>query len=99
MHNLAADVKDLIIKLNTEDLSPTQVRLVKTINAMMAHVLTCEEESEYFEASGELLRKFGELVKASHFAVQNTEMDYGDQAVEFAVDFLNEEKNGHNIDN
>jgi len=85
--------KEVTIKLNTEDLSPAQVRLVKTMHALMAHLLTAEDESEYFNASSEFLRKATEVIQGAQFATQNTDMSYGQQAVEFAVDFLNETLN------
>lgn len=102
MHSLSQKEKELLIKLNVEELSATQVRLVKSVNAMLAQVLTADDEAEYFEMSAELMRKTAELIKHSAFAEQNKSMSYGEQAVEFAVDFLNEsldEHKIHNIDN
>lgn len=91
--------KELLIKINTEELTPTQVRLLKNINALMTHVLSADEESEYFEMSAELMRKTAEIIKHADFANKNKDMAYGDQAVEFAVDFLNESMNGSGINN
>lgn len=100
MQGLNMKDKELNIKLNTEELNPTQVRLVKTMTALLSHLLTAEDESEYFNASAEFLRKAAEVIKHAQFAEQNTHMNYGEQAVEFAVDFLNESLDkGHNIDN
>jgi hypothetical protein len=91
MHGLTQkNNKELLIKLSTEELNPTQVRLIKSMNALMAHLLTSDDEAEYFEGSAELLKKAAEVIKASHFTTQNTDMNYGSQAVEFAVDYLNE---------
>jgi hypothetical protein len=90
MQNLNQKNNELLITLNVEELTPTQVRLIKSVNSLMAHVLIAEEEGEYFEASAELLKKAAELIKHSSFAVDNKGMNYGDQSVEFAVDFLNE---------
>ncbi len=91
--------KELVIKLNTEELTPTQVRLLKSINALITHVLSADEESEYFEMSAELMRKTAEVIKHSDFANKNKQMAYGDQAVEFALDFLNDSINGNGINN
>lgn len=102
MNNLRNNENELIIKLNTEELSATQIRLLKTINALLIHVMIADEESEYFESSSELIRKTAELVKHASFADKNKEIDYGTQAVEFAIDFLNEtleENKLRNIDN
>ena len=101
MHALTKE-KQLTLNLETEGLSSTQVRLVKSVHSLLAHVLASDEEAEYFEASAELLRKTAELIKHANFAVEHKNMSYGDQAVEFAVDFLNEsldENKVHNIDN
>ena len=88
--------KELLIKMNVEEMSSVQVRLVKSLNYLMAHVLTAEDESEYFEASAELMKKAVELIKHADFAKNNKNMDYAEQAVEFSVDFLNESMNGNN---
>lgn len=99
MQRLSQKDKELNIKLNTEDLNPTQVRLIKAVNALMGQLLTAEDESEYFELSAELLRKTAEAIKHAHFAGQNNDMSYGDQAVEFALDFLNDSLNQSNLGN
>ncbi len=43
-----------------------------------------------FFASSDLLKKTAELIKASQFALDNQKMNYGEQAVEFAIDSLSE---------
>lgn len=93
---------EIILKLNVEELTPVQVRLLKSMHALLANVLIADEEAEFFECSAELMKKTAEIIKHSGFADQNKAMDYGTQAVEFAVDFLNEtldENKVHNIDN
>lgn len=100
MQSLSKKEMELVLKMDTQGMSPAQVRLVKSIHSLLAHVLSSEEESEYFETSAELMKKTAELIKHSAFAVTNTNMSYGDQAVEFAVDTLNEslEENKPNFD-
>jgi hypothetical protein len=100
MHTLGQKEKELLMKLDTEGLSPVQVRILKSLHCLIANVLTSEDEAEYFETSAELVKKTAELIKHSQFALQNKNMDYGDQAVEFAVDTLNEENDDPtNFDN
>lgn len=102
MHGLGKTERELVLKMNTEELTPTQVRLIKSVNALISHVLTAEDETEYFEISAELVRKTAEIIKHSSFAALNPSMPYGDQAVEFAVDFLNDTMDSGklgNIDN
>lgn len=83
--------QELTLKIKTDDMSPAQVRLLKRIHTLLIHTLTAEDEGEYFEASAELLQQAVQLVRHSHFP-ENTsgKIPYADQAVEYAVDFLNE---------
>ena len=101
MHTVGQKDKELLMKLDTEGLTPVQVRILKNLHSLIATVLTAEEESEYFETSAELLKKTADLIKHSQFALQFKSMDYGEQAVEFAIDTLNEdlEDNKINFDN
>lgn len=101
MQNLGKTEKELLLKINTEELTPTQVRLIKSVNSLIAHVLTAEDETEYFEVSAELMRKTAEVIKHSSFAntTANAKIAYGDQAIEFAVDFLNETMDTSRIGN
>ncbi|MBA2403765.1 MAG: hypothetical protein H0V66_03260 [Bdellovibrionales bacterium] len=102
MQDLRSSNKELLLKINIEELTPTQVRLLKTVTSLLTNVMASDEESEYFEMSAELMRKVAETIKHADFANQNKDMDYGNQAVEFAVDFLNEsmdQNSVRNIDN
>jgi hypothetical protein len=90
MNRVFQNEKELLMKFNTEGLSPTQARLIKTIHSLLATVITSEEEAEYFEASAGLLKKAAELIKHSNFPLENKSMSYAEQALEFALDSLNE---------
>ncbi len=101
MHNLGTGKtdKELVIKLSTEELSANQVRLIKSINSVLAHVLAADEEGEYFDASAELMKQVATAINQSNFSVQNKNMDYGTQAVEYSVDSLSETLDGKNLIN
>lgn len=102
MQHLTKKDHELLIKLNVEEMTPTQVRLLKHITSLLTNVVSADEEAEYFDSSSELFKKVAELVKHSQFAEANRNMNYGEQAVEFAVDNLNESldsNNLHNMDN
>ena len=99
MHSLNQKQNELVMKMETEGLTSTQVRLIKSVHALLATVVTADEEGEYFDASAELLRKTAELIKHSNYAIENKQIAYGDQAVEFAVDFLNESMDENKIQN
>lgn len=102
MHHLSKPEQELLIKLNIEDMSPTQVRLLKSITTLLSTVVSADEEGEYFDTSSELFKKVAELVKHAQFADKNRNINYGEQAVEYSIDNLNETlaSNGvHNMDN
>ncbi len=99
MQHLTPKEKELLIKLNIEELTPVQVRLLKSLNSLLTSVVTAEDESEYFESSAALMKKAAELIKSSNFAKTNKNMNYADQAVEYAVDFLSEDSDKDNLDN
>ncbi|MFA5584495.1 MAG: hypothetical protein WDA09_09800 [Bacteriovoracaceae bacterium] len=81
---------DLIIKFDTNQLTPTQARLIKTVNALMAHIVSADEEAELFEGSAEMLIKMSELIHHSQFAQTHKELNYAEQALEYSIDFLRE---------
>ena len=101
MKSLSDRNKEILLQLNTEGLTPTQVRLLKNIHSLLNNILSCEDESEFFETSAGLFKKTAELIKYSQFSAQNKNMSYGHQAIEFALDNLNEELNNRiqNLDN
>ena len=88
-------VKDRMIKIEIDgsELTPQQVRLIKSINTMLAHVLVTENEEEYFEGSAEFMRMCAALIKQAHFTenlkgVNN--IPYAQQALEYSMDVLQE---------
>ncbi len=80
------------ITINTEELSPHQVRLIKVVNSLMQHVLSTEEEEEYFNGSSELLRTCASLIKQANFVDQSTKgyIPYAEQALEYGIEILSE---------
>lgn len=84
--------KSLKLNIETDGLSKHQIRLIKTINALLGHVLTTDQEDEYFESSSELLRVVATAIKKSNFSLEHQEpIEYGQQALEFCVDILNDQ--------
>lgn len=80
----------ITIDIDTSELTPAQLRAIKTINMLMAHIVTTQEEAEYFDATAEVMRICASLVKQSQFCMSNTKIPYGDQALEFAIESLAE---------
>lgn len=81
----------LKLEIDTEEMSAQQIRLIKTINTMLAHVLTTEEEEEYFDSSSELLRLVASVVKKANFSKNDKGIEYSQQALEFCVDTLSDQ--------
>jgi hypothetical protein len=100
---VATSSTELVMKVETHDLTPMQVRLLKHAHTLLVHVLTAEDEAEYFEASAQLLKQSVQLIKHANFPDSSKDgIAYGEQAIEYAVETLNETlaDNGHiNIDN
>jgi len=100
---VASSPTELTLKIETHDLTPMQVRLLKHAHTLLVHVVTAEDEAEYFEASAQLLKQAVQLIKHSNFPETNSDgIAYGEQAIEYAVEELTEalsEARHINIDN
>ncbi|MBT3980049.1 MAG: hypothetical protein HOE90_01775 [Bacteriovoracaceae bacterium] len=82
--------KIIQLDLDISELTPHQVRLIKSLNTMITHMLTADAESEFFNASGNFMQICASLIKLSHFAGDKNAIPYGQQAIEFSIDKLNE---------
>jgi hypothetical protein len=93
---------EMTLKVDTRDMSPAQVRVLKQVHALMIHTITAEDEAEYFEAAAQLFKQTAQLVRHANFA-DDKRIDgiaYGEQAVDYAVDFLKEMLSAQtNLDN
>ncbi|MES2849125.1 MAG: hypothetical protein V4685_08720, partial [Bacteroidota bacterium] len=66
-----------------EELSPAQIRLIKTINTLLVQVLTAPDEPEFFDGSAEFMRTCAGAIKQSNFTESLKSKDgisYADQA-------------------
>ena len=86
-------LKDRVIKIEIDgsELTPQQVRLVKSLNTMLSHLLITENEEEYFEGSAELMRMCAALIKQARFTEElkdQSNIPYAQQALEYSVDVL-----------
>ncbi len=87
------------IEIDTNELKPQQVRLLKTINALLTHVVKTDEEPEFFEASAELMRQIASLIKQSNFVEATGEdpVEYAVQALEYSIDHLADMIHGDDV--
>lgn len=92
MSNKKVEDTYLNLKIDTNELSPNQIRLIKSVNSMIMHVLTTRQEDEFFDGSADLMRMCAALIKQAHFIeIQDiSEIPYGKQALEYSVDILRE---------
>ncbi len=76
------------IDFPADELSPAQKRLLKTLSTMLVHVMSTDEEAEFFEGSAELMRMCAAVIKQSNFPKGGTRsrIPYGDQALEYSID-------------
>ena len=82
------------IEIDTTSLNTAQVRLVKSLNSMLLHVVTTDEEDEFFDGSAEFMRLCASLIKQARFAEFLKDVDdipYAEQALEYSMDVLQEQ--------
>ena len=88
-------LKEQMIKIEIDgsELTPQQVRLIRSLNTMLAHVLLTESEEEYFEGSAEFMRMCAALIKQARFTEElkdQSNIPYAQPALEYSVDVLQE---------
>lgn len=84
----------LNLQIDTSELTPTQVRLIKSLNSLLLGVVTTDNEAEYFDDSAEAMRLCASLIQQSHFTQQfnsDKAIPYADQALEYSIDVLQEQ--------
>lgn len=87
------------ITVDANELSATQVRLLKSLNAMIQHVVTTNSESEFFDGSAECMRICASLIKQARFveAFKADEIPYAEQALEYSIDVLQDQMSAHKV--
>ena len=82
-----------LIELDTAGLNPATVRQLKSFINMMTHVLSTDQEGEYFDGSAEAIRLCASLIKQARFVDEasfNSSIPYEEQALEYSLDVLAE---------
>jgi len=76
---------------NVIELNPAQRRQVKLFMDDLRTALTTKSEKDYFNASAKALEAFATLIQQANFAEsQVSSIPYGHQALEFALEYLQE---------
>ena len=77
-----------------DELSPSQIRLIRSLNIILNHILSTPDENEFFEGSAEMMQICASLIKQSNFAAivdKKSKIPYAKQAIEYAIDLLQEQ--------
>lgn len=82
-----APKENLLLEIDTSELSPGQVRLIRTYYSTLLHVLKTDEEKGYFEGAADLLRLTAALIREAPYAAYSEESQ---QALEYALENLQE---------
>ena len=92
--------KLLNLNVDVSELNQQQVRLIKSINSLLTHIMSTDDEDEYFESSSELMRIVAMAVKKSNFSTEfqkKASIPYGQQALEYCVDILSDQVYGDDV--
>jgi hypothetical protein len=81
------------LEFETTGLNPVQVRLLKSLNALLIHLTSTKNEGEFFDESAEVLRICASLIQSANFVKthsQKDKIDYAGQVLEYSLDVLQE---------
>lgn len=78
----------MTLEIDTTGLNERQIRLVKSVNSLLTHIMSAEFEDEYFDSSSELFRIIATAIKTSNFNKKNSDIPYDQQVLEFCSDIL-----------
>tara|TARA_Y100000385_G_C12822151_1_gene520854 strand:+ start:170 stop:487 length:318 start_codon:yes stop_codon:yes gene_type:complete len=88
--------KKLHVEFDTTELNSQQIRLIKSICTMLNHILTTDDECDYFDGSAEMMRMVASAVKQANFTAEwceNENIPYAQQALEFCIDSIADQMN------
>lgn len=100
MSGATSKQEKIFIEIETAELTDSQVRLIKSINMMLQHVLVTDDEEEFFDGSAEFMRMCASLIKKAHFAEDLKDVNnipYAQQALEYSMDILQEHITNSNV--
>ncbi|WP_127717910.1 hypothetical protein [Halobacteriovorax sp. HLS] len=100
MSAITAKNQRVFIEVDTSELTDAQVRLIKSLNTMLQHVLVTDSEDEFFDGSANFMRMCASIIKKAHFAQDLKGVDnipYAEQALEYSMDILQEHITNSNV--
>lgn len=94
--------KKMHVEFDTTELNTQQIRLLKSICTMLNHILTTDDEADYFDGSAELMRMVASAVKQANFTTEwceNSDIPYAEQALEFCMDMIADQMHEGDVTN
>lgn len=85
--------ENMQIEIETDNLSPEKIRLIKTLVAEMTKTLEAENERRFFTHSAEFMRLCACVIQKSKFVQINESLSsipFNQQAIEYSIDILQE---------
>jgi hypothetical protein len=75
--------------IETTELKAEQERTMRSINSQLGHMLTTDNEAEYFESAAELMKLLNLAYHQANFARDNkSKINYADQVLDYSLDTL-----------
>lgn len=85
--------RHLTLNFDIEGLTEAQIRMIKNVNSLLMDVLTTNDEDHFFEGSADFMRSCAAVIHECKFSRSNqgkSSIPYGEQAVEYSMDILQE---------
>jgi hypothetical protein len=92
-NNAQQNQKVIKFELDATELSPAQIRLIRSVNVLLRDVLVAHEEEDFFENSAEFMRICASIIQQSKFSEDQercSSIPYAEQALEYSLDILQE---------
>ena len=83
----------LTLKIDTSELNAVQIRNLKSLTSAALRAMVANDETEYFEASAEVMNICASIIRQANFAQNLRDGDnihYAEQAVAYSMDILEE---------
>ena len=81
----------IIINFDETKLTASQVRLMKSLNALLLQNMTTQSEGEFFDTCAEMMRVCAGMINQSQFPTKaEGKIPYAKQAIEYSIDVLQE---------
>lgn len=92
MGEIKQDGNKIVINFDESRLTPAQVRLIKTLNALLLHNMTTPNEAEFFETCAEMMKVCAGMINQASFSTGAPgDIPYAKQAIEYSIDVLQEQ--------